>query len=187
MFELALLGVDVAGFLLGTLLLLVTLFLILLILVQRGKGGGLAGALGGMGGESALGTRAGDIFTKITVFTAVVWILLCVLTYKVYEPPKIQETADPQGSVGSTEGSDDDPNKKGENSGDGATDGDPSSEASPAVGELPDVLNGGSTEGTSDSSETGNAETPPEGGEAESGSSDAETSEGNTSEETSDQ
>ena len=93
MLEFALLGFNIGGFLLGTALFLVTLFLILLILVQRGKGGGLAGALGGMGGESALGTRAGDVFTKITVITALIWILLCMLTYKIYEPPKTLDTA----------------------------------------------------------------------------------------------
>ena len=32
------------------------IFLILLVLVQRGRGGGIAGALGGMGGNSAFGT-----------------------------------------------------------------------------------------------------------------------------------
>ena len=42
-------------------LCLVSLFLILVILVQRGRGGGLTGALGGMGGASAFGTKAGDL------------------------------------------------------------------------------------------------------------------------------
>jgi preprotein translocase subunit SecG len=54
--------------------------LILLVLVQRGKGGGLAGALGGMGGQSAFGTKAGDTFTKITIGVATFWILLCVVS-----------------------------------------------------------------------------------------------------------
>lgn len=62
------------------LLFLTALFLILLVLVQRGKGGGLAGAFGGMGGQSAFGTKAGDMFTKITVVVAAVWILLCVIS-----------------------------------------------------------------------------------------------------------
>ena len=53
-------------------------FLILLILVQRGKGGGLSGALGGMGGQSAFGTKAGDAFTKITIGASLLWILLCI-------------------------------------------------------------------------------------------------------------
>ena len=52
-------------------MLLTAVILILLILVQRGKGGGLAGALGGMGGQSAFGTKAGDTFTRVTMVTAV--------------------------------------------------------------------------------------------------------------------
>jgi len=56
------------------LLFLVSLFLILLVLVQRGKGGGLTGALGGMGGQSAFGTKAGDAFTRITIITTLIWI-----------------------------------------------------------------------------------------------------------------
>ncbi len=66
--------------LLMVLLFLTALFLILLVLVQRGKGGGLAGAFGGMGGQSAFGTKAGDTFTKITVVVAALWIGLCVVS-----------------------------------------------------------------------------------------------------------
>jgi preprotein translocase subunit SecG len=69
-------------YLLMILLFLVGVFLILLILVQRGKGGGLAGALGGLGGQSAFGSKAGDTFTKVTVVTATFWILLCILGVK---------------------------------------------------------------------------------------------------------
>jgi len=56
----------------NTLIILVSLFLICLILIQRGKGGGLAGAFGGVGGSSAFGTKAGDTFTRITVVTAAI-------------------------------------------------------------------------------------------------------------------
>jgi preprotein translocase subunit SecG len=63
----------------NTLIILTSLFLICLILIQRGKGGGLAGAFGGVGGSSAFGTKAGDTFTKITVVTASVWILMAML------------------------------------------------------------------------------------------------------------
>lgn len=65
-----------------TLHTVVGIFLIGLILLQRGRGGGLAGAFGGMGGQSAFGTKAGDIFTRITIVVAVIWILLacvCIL------------------------------------------------------------------------------------------------------------
>jgi preprotein translocase subunit SecG len=64
------------------LLILTGIFLIVLILIQRGKGGGLAGAFGGMGGQSAFGTKAGDMFTKITIGAAIFWILLCIVSVR---------------------------------------------------------------------------------------------------------
>ncbi len=70
------------SYLLMTLLFLVALFLILIILLQRGRGGGLVGAFGGMGGQSAFGTKAGDLFTRITAITAIIWMLLCIATVK---------------------------------------------------------------------------------------------------------
>jgi preprotein translocase subunit SecG len=57
------------------------IFLILLVLVQRGRGGGLAGALGGMGGSSAFGAKAGDVFTRITIVTASIWIVISIIAY----------------------------------------------------------------------------------------------------------
>src|SRR5512140_878494 len=65
------------------LLFVTAVFLVVLVLIQRGKGGGLAGALGGMGGQSAFGTKAGDLFTKITIGVASFWIVLCLITVKV--------------------------------------------------------------------------------------------------------
>ena len=64
-------------------LLLTAVFLIVLVLIQRGKGGGLAGAFGGMGGQSAFGTKAGDLFTKVTIGVATFWIILCIVMVKV--------------------------------------------------------------------------------------------------------
>jgi preprotein translocase subunit SecG len=72
------------GGILMVFMFLIAVFLILLVLVQRGRGGGLAGALGGMGGQSAFGTKAGDLFTRITIGAATVWILLCVLGVKYF-------------------------------------------------------------------------------------------------------
>jgi preprotein translocase subunit SecG len=67
-------------YLFAILLFVTAIFLILLVLVQRGRGGGLAGAFGGMGGQSAFGTKAGDLFTRITMVVATFWILLCILS-----------------------------------------------------------------------------------------------------------
>ena len=69
------------GYLVGlanVLMVLTSLFLICLILIQRGKGGGLAGAFGGVGGSSAFGTKAGDVFTKVTIWVAIVWFALAI-------------------------------------------------------------------------------------------------------------
>jgi preprotein translocase subunit SecG len=59
------------------------LLLILTILIQRGKGGGLIGAFGGAGGSSPFGSKAGDTFTRITLAMAGLWILLIMIQIKV--------------------------------------------------------------------------------------------------------
>jgi preprotein translocase subunit SecG len=64
---------------LNFILILLGLFLILLVLIQRGKGGGLIGALGGAGGSSPFGSRAGDTFTRITIYAACIWLLLTMI------------------------------------------------------------------------------------------------------------
>jgi preprotein translocase subunit SecG len=86
-----LLGVSVWSYVLNSAIILLGLFLILIVLIQRGKGGGLAGAFGGMGGSSAFGTRAGDTFTRITIGVAAVWVLLLMIQTKVvsYDSKKI--------------------------------------------------------------------------------------------------
>ena len=69
------------------------LLLILIVLIQRGKGGGLAGAFGGTGGSSAFGSRAGDMFTRITIGVAAAWLLLTMVLVIVIQ--KTGDTTDP--------------------------------------------------------------------------------------------
>jgi preprotein translocase subunit SecG len=83
-------GLSVA---LNILILLISGLLMIVILIQRGKGGGLAGAFGGAGGSSAFGSRAGDAFTKITLYMAAVWVLLIMIHVKVAQPPREQPAA----------------------------------------------------------------------------------------------
>jgi preprotein translocase subunit SecG len=75
---------------LNFILLLVGLFMILLVLIQRGKGGGLIGALGGTGGSSPFGSRAGDQFTRLTIYVACIWLFLTMVMVRA-----IQATAFP--------------------------------------------------------------------------------------------
>jgi preprotein translocase subunit SecG len=76
------------GGLLNTLVLILGIVLIFLVLIQRGKGGGLAGAFGGVGGSSAFGSRAGDLFTRITLILAAAWILLIMINVKIVQYTK---------------------------------------------------------------------------------------------------
>ena len=59
--------------------ILLSLVLMFVVLVQRGKGGGLAGAFGGVGGSSPFGSRAGDAFTKFTLYLAAIWVLVIMI------------------------------------------------------------------------------------------------------------
>jgi preprotein translocase subunit SecG len=79
----------------GPALFVISLFIVLIILLQRGRGGGLTGALGGAGGTSAFGVKAGDIFTRITAISVLLWIILCALTTWWYLPPKLDIQSDP--------------------------------------------------------------------------------------------
>jgi preprotein translocase subunit SecG len=100
--------------LLEIVMFVVALFLILLVMVQRGKGGGLAGAFGGLGGQSAFGTKAGDLFTRVTIVVAAVWIILCMVCVRILSggasdiltgPPAASSSANPGARGAAGEGS----------------------------------------------------------------------------------
>ncbi len=90
----------------GITIFITSMFLIMLVLVQRGRGGGLAGALGGPGGQSAFGTKAGDLFTRITIGVAAVWIFLCAAAVVALKDKKfttgVTRTESGAGSMGGT-------------------------------------------------------------------------------------
>ncbi len=71
------------------------LFLMLIVLIQRGKGGGLAGAFGGAGGSSPFGSRAADQFVKITLWLAGVWVLVIMIHVKVVKYDAIRQNDTP--------------------------------------------------------------------------------------------
>jgi preprotein translocase subunit SecG len=103
---LALLGLPGAHWLFIIPIALLSIFLMLLILVQRGRGGGLTGALGGMGGQSAFGTKAGDVFTKITIVTAMLWILLSMGALRLLHVEKFGSASSSSGSPATRTGGD---------------------------------------------------------------------------------
>src|SRR5688500_11319939 len=60
------------------LFVIVCIFLILLILIQKGRGGGLASAFGGGGGNTAFGSKTGDVLTWATSIVFGVFIILAI-------------------------------------------------------------------------------------------------------------
>ena len=66
--------------------LLVAVSLILVVLIQKGKGGGLSAAFGGAGAGGVLGTKATDFFTKFTIGLVLLFLVLAVVMAKYYKP-----------------------------------------------------------------------------------------------------
>ena len=61
--------------------------LVLVILIQKGRGGGLSGTFGGAGGASGiLGSKTGDFLTWFTIVLVGVFLLLAVVMAKFYRP-----------------------------------------------------------------------------------------------------
>jgi len=60
--------------------------LILIILVQKGKGGGLSGAFGGGMASGILGSKTGDFLTWVTIVLVGVFLTLAVVMAKFYKP-----------------------------------------------------------------------------------------------------
>ncbi|MGB2809649.1 MAG: preprotein translocase subunit SecG [Sedimentisphaerales bacterium] len=60
--------------------------LILIILVQKGKGGGLSGAFGGGVASGILGSKTGDFLTWVTIVLVGVFLTLAVVMAKFYRP-----------------------------------------------------------------------------------------------------
>ena len=71
---------------LAILFTLICLFLIILVLLQKGRGSGLSAAFGGAGGQSAFGAKTGDVFTWVTIVVVAVFLLLSMVLTKVYVP-----------------------------------------------------------------------------------------------------
>jgi preprotein translocase subunit SecG len=66
-------------YLLLTLFIIVSLFLILLVLIQKGRGGGLASAFSGAGGNTAFGAKTGDVLTWATSVVFGIFVFLAVI------------------------------------------------------------------------------------------------------------
>ncbi len=87
----------VAGFLMKLTVVvwfLCSVVLVLVILVQKGRGGGLSAAFGGMA-SGVLGSKTGDFLTWVTVGLVFVFLSLSVVIAKFYRPRVTQVGAPP--------------------------------------------------------------------------------------------
>jgi len=60
--------------------------LVLVILLQKGRGGGLSGVLGGGVASGILGSKTGDFLTWVTIVLVSLFLTLAVVMAKYYRP-----------------------------------------------------------------------------------------------------
>src|SRR3954463_12415562 len=76
------------------LFIIVAIFLMLLVLIQKGRGGGLSSAFGGgAGGDTAFGSKTGDVLTWATSIVFGGFLLLAVAANLVFS--KVNTTTTP--------------------------------------------------------------------------------------------
>ncbi|MEN6574705.1 MAG: preprotein translocase subunit SecG [Phycisphaerales bacterium] len=106
---LPLLAVGILMKLAAVLFVMVCVVLILVILIQKGRGGGLSGAFGGGMASGLLGSKTGDFLTWVTIGLFVVFLGLAVLLAKFFRPsvsdygveaPAVTTTAQPATTTG---------------------------------------------------------------------------------------
>ncbi len=92
---------------LTALFIIIAVALVLIILVQRPQGGGLAGAFGGAGGggtDSVFGGRVGDALTYMTVGAFSVYLVLAIALNLMNSRPAIAQPVLPDAAVAPAEG-----------------------------------------------------------------------------------
>jgi preprotein translocase subunit SecG len=63
--------------------------LVLIILIQKGRGGGLSAAFGGAMAGGILGSKTGDFLTWVTIVLVGVFLTLAVVMGKFYKPAPV--------------------------------------------------------------------------------------------------
>src|SRR5262245_42876326 len=68
-------------------LILVSIFLVLIVLMQKSKDGGMGAALGGGAAEAAFGADTGNVLTQATKYSAILFFVLAFALYlgRLYE------------------------------------------------------------------------------------------------------
>jgi len=83
----------------GTLFVLSCITLVLVVLIQKGRGGGLSAAFGGGMAGGLLGSKTGDFLTWFTIVLVCVFLMLAVVTAKYYRPTTSDFGVPPSGQT----------------------------------------------------------------------------------------
>jgi preprotein translocase subunit SecG len=72
---------------LTVLLIFVSIFLVLIVLAQKSKDGGMGAALGGGAAEAAFGAETSNVLSKSTIYAAILFFVLSFILYlgRIYE------------------------------------------------------------------------------------------------------
>ena len=165
----SLLLIGAGGFWLGALavvLFFLSLFLVFIIMMQRGKGGGIAGSLTGTA-QSAFGARGGDALMWVTIALTGVWIFLsCVTIYSYSSPKDASQSQQDEGGASESDiaASDDSSSEDTQLDLSNVTDSLP---VSPATGEEEATSNSATEDDTTGEATEANGTNPPEASEEE--------------------
>jgi preprotein translocase subunit SecG len=86
MAEFPLLAVSFVMKIIAALFLICCVVMVLVILIQKGRGGGLSTALAGGVASGILGSKTGDFLTWVTIVVVGVFLAMAVLLAKFYKP-----------------------------------------------------------------------------------------------------
>jgi len=78
--------------LLTLVLILVSIFVVFLVLMQKSQSGGMGSALGGGMAESAFGSDTSNVLTKATIYASIAFFIIALILYLLYQTSASDKT-----------------------------------------------------------------------------------------------
>tara|TARA_X000000368_G_scaffold75326_1_gene55756 strand:+ start:904 stop:1302 length:399 start_codon:yes stop_codon:yes gene_type:complete len=78
--------------LLTLVLILVSIFVVFLVLMQKSQSGGMGSALGGGMAESAFGSDTSNVLTKATIYASIAFFIIALILYLLYQTAASDKT-----------------------------------------------------------------------------------------------
>jgi preprotein translocase subunit SecG len=85
---------SILSFLLSALFVIVCLFLIFVVLIQKGEGGGLGGLAGGAAVDTAFGAKADTTWKRATAIAAGLFMVLTLVLGVIKRPHSVTKGGD---------------------------------------------------------------------------------------------